>query len=96
MDGTVFFNGSSSSADGVTCTLIPSQLVQVCLLLLSRLLLSQVTPAVQGLGVALMAMKEGDRWEIVVPPQLGYQGSKHGKCLCAAAVSLIITTHHLH
>jgi hypothetical protein len=36
VDGTVFFNGSSNSADGVSCTLIPSSLVQVHLRLLRR------------------------------------------------------------
>jgi FKBP-type peptidyl-prolyl cis-trans isomerase len=30
VDGTVFFNGSARSADGVSCTLLPHSLVQVC------------------------------------------------------------------
>lgn len=29
VDGTVFFNGSARSADGVSCTLVPHSLVQV-------------------------------------------------------------------
>ena len=57
-----------------------------------------LTRAVQGLCDALLAMQEGARWEVVVPPQLGYGGSKHGAlrvhfcdtlCLAAAFVSRV-------
>ena len=78
VDGSVFFNGSTDSSDGRSCTLVPRQLVQVSQALpLSRpAAVTRVRP--QGLGDALLAMQEGARWEIVVPPQLGYAGSKHG------------------
>lgn len=32
-------------------------------------------------------MQEGESWEIVVPPQLGYEGRKHGTISFAAATS---------
>jgi FKBP-type peptidyl-prolyl cis-trans isomerase len=31
-------------------------------------------------------MQEGAHWDVVVPPQLAYQGSKHGAIARAAAV----------
>ena len=31
INGAVFFNGASDSADGSTCTLVPNDLVKVCL-----------------------------------------------------------------
>jgi FKBP-type peptidyl-prolyl cis-trans isomerase len=37
-----------------------------------------VTSGVQGLCDALLEMQEGAHWEVVVPPQLGYGGRKHG------------------
>lgn len=39
-------------------------------------------------------MQEGDSWEIVVPPQLGYEGTKHGtNPFVAVASSNILEPH---
>ena len=52
----------------------------------------------QGLGAAMLSMQEGAHWDVVVPPQLAYQGTKHGAIaraaavLCAARLCLCIVT----
>jgi hypothetical protein len=48
----------------------------------------------QGLGEALLAMQEGDSWEVVVPPQLGYEGRKHGTTTFVAVASSDILEPH--
>ena len=37
-----------------------------------------VDGTVVGFGTALMHMVEGDRWKVVIPQYLGYQGDKSG------------------
>lgn len=38
----------------------------------------------------MLSMQEGAHWDIVVPPQLAYQGTKHGASARAAAMSLLL------
>ena len=79
LNGTVIFNGASNSSDGATCTLIPRDLVKVFCNALR--LAAAIIRLFQGLSDALLAMQEGDKWEVVVPPHLGYEGRKHGTAI---------------